>query len=139
MHNHELSGSIQTGLGVYYLLVVLLNLGFAAYFFQRKNRAQSLIWTVVAGVFLIHGIGYLAHLGWKMPVAAKRFRDDIMNPVTYFVLAVLRLWAFLRIRRFFTEPVTAWAILNMGLLLSGWAMTDPSFQEIITKEDNVPI
>jgi hypothetical protein len=140
MHNHELSGSIQTGLGVYYFLVVLLNLGFAAYFyFQRKDKGQTLIWTVVAAIFLVHALAYLSHAGWVMPVAAKAFVDNIMNPVTYFVLAVAGLWAFLYFRRFFTDPITAWSILNIGLLVSGWAMTDPSFQEIITKEDNVPI
>jgi len=140
MHNHELSGSIQTGLGVYYFLVVLLNLGFATYlFYQQKNRSQSLIWTVVAGVFLIHALAYLFHAGWVMPAAVRGFVDYVMNPVTYFVLAVVGLVAFLRFRRFFTDPIAAWSILNISLLLSGWAMTDPSFQEIITKEDNVPI
>src|SRR5262249_51778830 len=28
---------------------------------------------------------------------------------------------------------------NVGALVSGWAMTDPSFRSIISKEDNVPI
>jgi hypothetical protein len=33
----------------------------------------------------------------------------------------------------------AWAVLNLSLLAAGWAMTDPEFQKIITKPDNVPI
>jgi len=55
------------------------------------------------------------------------------------VLSVAALIVFLRYRKFFTEPVVAWAILNIGLLFSGWAMTDENFQAIITKADNVPI
>jgi hypothetical protein len=141
MHNHEvLSGSIQTGLGVYYFLVVLLNLGFAAYFlFARRNVLQTLIWVAVSAVFLIHGVLFWSHHGFIIPHRLRELVDDMMNPVTYFVLATLGLYVFLRFRSFFTDPVVAWAILNIGLLFSGWAMTDNNFQQIITKEDNVPI
>ena len=62
-----------------------------------------------------------------------------MNPVSYFVLAVVGLAAVLYFRKFFTEPVVAWAILMVTLLFSGWAMTDTNFKNIITKPDNVPI
>jgi hypothetical protein len=52
---HGMTGSVQTGLAVYYFLVLLLNLGFAAYYlFARKNPRQGLIWTLVGGIFLIH-------------------------------------------------------------------------------------
>ncbi len=140
MHNHELSGSIQTGLGVYYFLIVFLNLGFAAYCFRnQKNRVQSVIWAIVAGIFLIHAVAYLAHAGWIIPTSIKNFVDNVMNPVSYFVLAVIGLVIFLFFRRFLTEPVVAWAMLNIGLFVSGWAMTNVNFQLIITKEDNVPI
>src|SRR5262249_27159650 len=62
-----------------------------------------------------------------------------MNAVSYFVLACVGFVLLLRYRRFFTEPPVAWAILNAVLLFGGWAMTDPSFQAIIAKPDNVPI
>ena len=62
-----------------------------------------------------------------------------MNPVTYFVLAVVGFAAVLYFRKFFTEPVVAWGVLQVTLLFSGWAMTDTNFQDIITKPDNVPI
>ena len=53
MHG-ELTPHIQNGLGVYYLLVLLLNLGFAAYlFWLGKNKPQALLWTVVGVV--VHG------------------------------------------------------------------------------------
>jgi hypothetical protein len=190
MHEN-LTPSIQIGLSVYYLLVVLLNIGFAAYFFYgQKNRRQALIWGVVAGVFLIHALVYFIgarglmsaqsrltraedkltrlwtqpdadsnaidqakhevdtahedvekqqHAAWVMPQRARDFVDWLMNPVTYFVGSLAAFIVFLKFRRTLTEPIVAWSILNVALLGSGWAITDPSFRRIITKEDNVPI
>jgi hypothetical protein len=141
MHDHDaFSGSMQTGLGVYYLLVMLMNVGFAAYYhYNRRDARQTGIWLVVALVFLVHGLAYLGHAGWVLPAGFKDAVNGAMNAVTYFVLSVVAFILFLRFRRFLTEPPVAWAILNIGLLFGGWAMTDPNFQAIITKPDNVPI
>jgi hypothetical protein len=189
MHEN-LTPSIQIGLSVYYLLVVLLNVGFAAYFYYAvKNRSQALLWGAVAGVFLIHALVYFIgarslasaqnhltqaedkrtklwaengsegaieqasheveqahqevehqlHSAWVLPQRARDFVDWLMNPVTYFVISLAGFVLVLKFRKLFTEPVIAWAILNLVLLGSGWAITDPSFRLIITKEDNVPI
>src|SRR5438128_8277100 len=141
MHDsHALAPSYETGLGVYYFLVAFMNLGFAAYFhFHRKNALQALIWTIVAGVFAIHGVAYLTHHGWILPESIKNLVNDVMNPTTYFLGAVFGLAAFLFWRRSLTEPVVAWSIMQAALLFSGWAMTDDTFKAIITKPDNVPI
>jgi hypothetical protein len=191
MHGTEtLTPTIQYGLSVYYLLVMLLNLGFAAYlFFGSRQRGPALLWAAVAGVFLIHGGIYLAngaalasansavtearakllklqednasegtiaearqevaraeehqkakeHAAWVMPQPARDAVDFLMGPVTYFVLSVVGFVLFLYFRDFLTRPFVAWASLNIGLLASGWAITDPNFRLIITKEDNVPI
>jgi hypothetical protein len=146
MHG-ELTASIQNGLGIYYLLVVILNLGFAAYqHYGRKDSRQGLIWTIVAGVFFIHAVAYFLHSNW---VLSSWFRDTVtrimgiyggqMGPILYTLLSVVLFALFLRYRKPLTEPITAWAILNIFLLVSGWSMTDPNFRLIITKEDNVPI
>src|SRR5262249_47384958 len=44
-------------------------------------------------------------------------------------------------RRFFTQPQIGLTILNIVLLASGWAMTDPHFggPDVMGKADNVPI
>ncbi len=140
MHDHHgLAPSYETGLGIYYFLVALMNLGFAAYLYQQKNRTQTLIWTAVSGVFVVHAAAYCTHHGWLMPEIIKNFVNDVMNPVSYFVLAVGGLAAFFYWRKIFTEPVVAWSIMQVGLLFSGWAMTDDTFKAIITKPDNVPI
>jgi hypothetical protein len=146
MHG-ELKNAVQNGLGVYYLLVVLLNLGFAAYFFyRRRDRTWAIVWAAVAGVFLIHAALYLFHVGPTLPSA---FREGVtylmglyggqLGPILYTTLSVTAFILFIYYRRFFTEPVVALAVLNLLLLYGGWSMTDPEFRKIITKEDNVPI
>jgi len=140
MHNHNgLAGSMQTGLGIWYFLVALMNFGFAAHFNRLRNRTQVTIWTIVAFVFLLHSTVYLLHAGWVLPDAIKNVIDQSMNPTTYFLLSTVALTALLYWRKCLTEPIVAWGLLQVALLFSGWAMTDRNFQEIITKPDNVPI
>jgi len=139
-HHGSLTAGVQTGLGVYYFLVMLMNVGFALYYYFRlKSRTQTVLWLAVAGVFLVHAVAFLVHLGWPMPEGMKQAVNDLMNPVSYFVLAVAGLAVFLYWRRFLTEPGVAWAILNITLLFSGWSLTDRTFRDVITKPDNVPI
>jgi hypothetical protein len=142
-----LSDTIQNGLGIYYLLLVLLNLGFVAYqFFYRRNQLQTAIWLAVCAVFLIHALAYFMRAGWVLPQGTRDATTQLMagmggqlGPILYTLLSVLGFVLFLRYRRFLTEPLVAWAILDIGLLASGWAITDPNFRLIVTKEDNVPI
>jgi hypothetical protein len=142
-----LTPAIRTGLGVYYLLVVLLNLGYVAYlWFFTKDRRASLFWAAVAAIFLIHAGAYFAGLNW---VLAQSIRDATtrlmgamggqLGPILYSTLSVVGFIVFLRYREFLTEPFVAWLIFDLFLLVSGWAITDPNFRLIVTKEDNVPI
>jgi len=141
MHNHDsLSGAMQTGLGVYYFLVFLLNLGFAAYWhYNRKNAKQASLWAVVSAIFLFHSFLYTVHLGPVLPHAVRDLVNYVMGPTTYFVGACIGFGAMLQFRKFFSIPTVAWALLDASMLLGGWAMTDTNFQQIITKPDNVPI
>jgi hypothetical protein len=135
-----LADPIQNGLAVYYLILVLLNVGFAVYQFRvAASRPQGLLWTVVAVVFLIHVGLYFAKSGPELPPAAKYLVDQLMGPVSYTTLSVIAFIALLWFRKFFTNPFVAWGILNLFLLAAGWAITDKNFRSIITKPDNVPI
>jgi Cytochrome b(C-terminal)/b6/petD len=148
MHGSDaLTGTIQNGLGIYYLLVMALNLGFAAYYLSGgRNKAQGLLWTVVSGIFLLHALAYFAHLGWVLP---RGFKDSVTNlmgamggqlgPILYTLGSVVGFILFLRYRRFITQPLVAWTIFDLFLLASGWSITDSNFRLIVTKEDNVPI
>jgi len=142
-----LTPSIRTGLGVYYLLVVLLNLGYVGYlwFFTRERRV-ALFWTAVAAIFLIHAGAYFAGLNWILALSIRDATTRLMGamggqlgPILYSTLSVVAFIVFLRYREFLTEPFVAWLILDLFLLTSGWAITDPNFRLIVTKEDNVPI
>src|SRR5215510_8808174 len=128
MNHNGLTSGMQTGLGVYYFLVFLLNLGFAAYWhYQRRNARQATLWAVVSGLFLFHAFLYLAHFGPTLPLGIRHLVDQFMGPVTYFVAACVGFWVVLQFRRYATEPAVAWAVLDLGLLFGGWAMTDPNF------------
>jgi hypothetical protein len=141
MHDsHGLSGPLQTGIGLFYLLVTLMNVGFALYqFYERKNQLQTIIWGVVSAVFGIHAIAYLTHNGWAIFPWLQNSIDWVMGPTTYFLLAVVGFTALLYFRRVATEPVVAWSILMGTLWFSGLAITNTNFKGIITKPDNVPI
>jgi hypothetical protein len=140
MHDHQsLSSSVQIGLGVFYLLCMIMNFGFASYQNSHHNRNQGRLWTLVACVFMFHGFIYLFQAGWVLPSEITDFFNKYLNAVTYFVAALAGLAALLYFRKTLTEPVVAWSILQATLLFSGWAMTIPSFKSIITKPDNVPI
>ncbi len=139
--------NLQTGLAVFYFLVVLLNVGFALYQLRyRQNSTQGLLWLVVAGVFLVHALLYASHHGPVLSPGFRAFTTRLMGawggqagPILYTALSVIGFVLFLRYRATLTEPSIAWLILSLGLLAGGWSMTDPEFGKIITKEDNVPI
>lgn len=137
----------QNALAIFYLLAVVLNLGYIFYHFRvdRKND-RLIIGLGFAGLFLIHAIAYLAHAGWVLSQGFRTMTTNVMGmyggqmgPILYFVLSTLVFTLILIYRRFFTAPEVAWTILNLGLLAGGWALTDPEFRKIIEKEDNVPI
>jgi hypothetical protein len=143
----ELTSAIRTGLGVYYLLVVLLNLGFIAYqYFGRRNQTQTILWSLVAGVFLIHGLAYLFGQNWVLPQNIRDGTTRLMGamggqlgPILYSTLSVIGFIVFLSFRKTLTQPLVAWGLLNVALLAAGWSITDQNFRAIVTKEDNVPI
>ncbi|HTU20342.1 MAG TPA: hypothetical protein VMG10_19920 [Gemmataceae bacterium] len=142
-----LDKGIQNALAVYYLLVALLNLGFALWWYKAgKNSLAALVWTVVSGVFLVHALLYLTHAGPILPIGMRTFTTWIMGlyggqmgPILYVSLSVLGFVILLIFRRFFVQPNIAWAVLQLSLLAAGWAMTDEEFQKILLKPDNVPI
>jgi hypothetical protein len=143
----NLTPTFQTDLGIFYVLVVLLNLGFAAYqFYVKRDSRLALLGAVSGAVFLIHAVAYLAHHGWELPTGLRLFTTNLMGamggqagPILYSTLSVIGFVLFLYYRKALTEPPVAWTILNLSFLIGGWSMTDPEFRKIINKEDNVPI
>ncbi len=132
--------SLQTGLAYFYLLCVLLNLGFAFYYFKvEKNLAAAGFWTVVSLAYGALAAGYFAHLGWALPVNIKNGIDYLMGPVIYSLGSVVAFCIVLYWRKFFTNPHVAWGMLNLSILAFGFSVTDKNFFDIVRKPDNVPI
>jgi hypothetical protein len=136
-----MSDSLKHGLAVYFLLVALLNAGFAFYWFKTKRMGAALLWAAVTGLFLIHGIVFLSGVEIVVPRAVTAGIDFLMGPVVYACLSVVGFVALLVFRRFVVNPQVGLAILNLSLLISGWAMTHPHFggKDVMGKADNVPI
>lgn len=137
MHaSNGLTPGIQYGLAVFFLLCALLNYGFA-YF--RRGQGWASFWTGVMTLYGVLAVGYFLQWGLVLPQSFRTLVDTLAGPVVYFVLSVAGFVAFIKWRKFFTEPDVAWVILNLLLLFGGLSMTDPSFQSILTKPDNLPI
>ena len=87
----------------------------------------------------MHALAYFLHGNLVLPKGVREAIDALMNPVLYTSASIVGFVLLLYFRKFFTQPQVAWAILNLVLFAAGWAMTDPNFQAIVTKPDNVPI
>src|SRR5579884_47220 len=92
----HLSAAVQTGLGIYYLLAVLLELGFAAYWYFRRKTGLALLWAAVGGIFLLHALIYLVHAGPSLPQSFRDFTTWLMGlyggqmgPILYVTLAII--------------------------------------------------
>src|SRR5262245_27441634 len=138
-----LDHTLQTGLGVFYLLCALMNVGFALYYHRlaQPRRADfAMIWYAVAALFLVHAAAYgVFHAGWVISKSVRDAVDFATGPITYTLLSIVAFAAVLYWRRFFTNPQVAWGVFMLSLLLGGWSFTDPNFRAIVAKEDNVPI
>jgi len=147
MFDSELTSSLQTGLAIYYLVVVLLNLGFAAYQLRaRRDTRLAALGAILGLLALVHMLAYFGHANWQLSSGFRAFTTSLMGawggqagPILYTALSVLGFVVFLYYRRFLTEPSVAWLLLNVSLVAAGWSMTDANFRLIVTKEDNVPI
>ena len=139
--------TVQTGLGVFYILVVLMNFGFAIFQDRlRKDRRAGLFGLVWGVIFLVQALPYLVQHGWQLDSGLRRATTGLMlayggqaGPILYSTASVIAFALFLYYRDFLTRPAVAWTILNLSFVFGGWSMTDPEFKQIIAKADNVPI
>src|SRR5438874_4324604 len=138
---HVLTPPVQQGLIAHYVICALMNLGFAWWFVQKRNRPQALLWVVVAGIFGAHAIAYAMPAGKDLviPESITHGVNAATNAVSYFVLSTVAFIVLLVFRKPLTHPLTAWAFLNLVLLAFGWSLTNEDFRSIVAKEDNVPI
>ncbi len=135
--------SMSGFLGGYYIILALMNAVMALYLWQKKDEpGKALVWVFIAAGFVI--LSPLAASGnpGMMPQLPQALRDTVnslTSPTMYSVSTLSLLLVFFIFRRFFTQPLVAWTLLNVSLLVMGMAMADPNFAAIVTKPDNVPI
>src|SRR5262249_40041463 len=76
-HGH-LDASTQTGLAVFYLLVVILNVGYAIYqFYVNRNRTQAFVWALVAVGFFLLAAVYIGRLGLVLPQGFRSLTTNV--------------------------------------------------------------
>jgi hypothetical protein len=142
-------------LGGYYLVLALMN-AVMAFMLWNSGKAKKLfsfagfpittatVWLLVAIFFtIISPIAMSGDERWSylisIPEGIRNFADKLLGPVVYSVGGMVVLTVMFVFRKFFVKPMVAWTMLNLACLFMGLAMTDPSFADIVTKPDNVPI
>lgn len=150
--------SISGFLGSFYLTLAMANGVMALYLWKSGGSAtlfripvaeipitSALFWLSVAIFFTIispiafSGNAELMKSTISIPEGMRTAFDRIMGPTAYSVGTLAILTFMFLLRRFFSRPLVAWGLLNLSLLVMGFAMIDPDFASIVAKPDNVPI
>lgn len=154
-HYPDVTASVLSGLGWYYLILFFMNLLWTF----RSHRVdgdfksgvlrgvpKTSVWAVVSSIFLMLSAAHFSSVGSpetfliRMPVLVKNFVDaNFSNPVIYFVLSIVLFAAMIWLREWWTKPTVAWTLLNLSLVFMGLSLTDYDFRQIVGKPDNVPI
>ena len=142
---------VSTGLGLYYLLLAVMNWVTALLLWSRGPHktyfklpggyevTNAFVWFAVGLVFLF--LSPLSFIGLppELTVGAKWLVNTLSGPVTLMVGSLVAMGVFFYFRRALTLPAVAWGGFNLALLVMGMSMTDPNFAAIVGKPDNVPI
>ncbi len=111
-----------------------------------SERVAAWFWLAAAGAALAVGVTHLTYQGppqqfWcRLPEPFKDAVDLALgNPVAYFALWVVGLWAAVRFRRWLVRPFVAWSFLNAFLVFFVLSLTDWDFRQIVGKPDNIAI
>ena len=130
-------------LGGYYTFLAVMNSIAAMILWRKKNSpGWALVWSAFAGVMMI--LASLALSGSKsmvpvLPGAVRGLVNNLSGPVLYTLGTTALLVIAFVFRKFFVQPMVAWSVLNVSLLLLGLSMADENFAAIVMKPDNVPI
>jgi hypothetical protein len=130
-------------LGGYYTFIALMNGVAALLLWRRKSQpGWALVWSVFAGAMMV--LASLALSGSEsmvpaLPAAVRTLVNKLSGPMLYTVGTMALFTALFVFRKFFVQPMVAWSILNIAMVLMGLSMADENFAAIVMKPDNVPI
>ncbi|NBP87331.1 MAG: hypothetical protein EBU59_02245 [Planctomycetia bacterium] len=144
MHSNGFFLSDVAGfLGGYYTVLAVMNGVAALLMWRRQSRTVwAAVWAAYAGAMMI--LASLALSGSAsmvpvLPLAIRNLVNDLSGPVLYTLGTTAFLVLLFVFRKFFVQPMVAWSIFNISLLLLGLSMADENFAAIVMKPDNVPI
>jgi Ca2+/Na+ antiporter len=147
----DLTGSVLTGLGWYYLVMFVMNAAWTVRSYRQDGEFRggipvASVWAVISGLLLMTAAYHFTATASpeafliRMPAGFKLVFDRwFSNPVLYFVLSIVGLVVMVMTREVWTKPTVSWSLLNASLLFMGLSMTDYDFRQIVGKPDNVPI
>src|SRR5262249_61086288 len=99
-----MSQTFATGLAVFFLLGMLLNLGLAYYYLKaEKNSIAGLVWGLVTVLYLAQAILFVVNPNVGMPHGLREGIDALMGPVTYTTLSIVAFCALIYFRRTLTQ------------------------------------
>ncbi len=150
-HYPDLTSSVLTGLGWYYLIMFGMNLLWTVRSYKldgnfKNGVPRATVWAVVSSILMMMTAAHFSAAGSpdtfliRLPIWFRNFVDaNFSNPVIYFVLSIVLFAAMIWLREWWTRPTVAWTLLNLSLLFMGLSLTDYDFRQIVGKPDNVPI
>ncbi|MFG0332562.1 MAG: hypothetical protein ACF8TS_04285 [Maioricimonas sp. JB049] len=144
------------GLGWMYLVLALMNAGWAVRSYHRDGYFESFLgirhtpkaslWAVYAAVLLLVAIAHLTtsadanEFFLRLSSTVKDPVDLVVaNPISFFGISIVLFVALILLREWLTRPTVGWVLLNLSLLATTISMTDYDFRQIVGKPDNVPI
>lgn len=144
MHSNGFFLSDVAGfLGGYYAVLAIMN-GVAALMMwrQQARTGWAVAWASYAGGMMVLAslaLSGSASMVPALPEVVRQLVNDLSGPVLYTLGTTAFLVLLFVFRKFFVQPMVAWAVLNISLLLLGLSMADENFAAIVMKPDNVPI
>lgn len=139
-HGSELDAATSSGLGLYFLVLGLMNAYYAFRLFRVEKRPiRGGIWVFLCIILFGSSIEFYQGHGLVIPQGFRDAMDGFMGPVTYFMISVAAFVALIVFRRQFVDPFVGWCLLVGSLFFIGISMTDADFRAIVAKPDNVPI
>ncbi len=154
----DLTAGVIHGLGWYYLVLCLMNVGWTVRVFRRGSHfgmpqafggqdiPSTAVWALYSTLLLMVSVVHFTNSGdpstfmLHMPGWFTPYADLILaKPERYFGLTFVAFVLVVLWRRWLVKPTVAWVLLNVSLVFMGLSMTDWDFRQIVGKPDNVPI
>jgi uncharacterized membrane protein len=153
----DITSSVLTGLGWYYLIMCIMNLLWTIRSFKVDGDVPrsvpliggmpvAVIWAVVTAILVMLSAAHFSATGspqtfvFRLPGWFKDAFDSFFaDPVVFFSLSIAGFVAMIVLRGWWIKDTVAWCLLNASVLFMGLSMTDWDFRQIVGKPDNVPI